>query len=47
MAEFAYSSIQSPAKIFKYSVLNEQNKIHPKQKPVQLYKWTLLCINKK
>ena len=47
MAEFAYSSIQSPAKIFKYSVLNEQNKIHPTQKPVQLYKWTLLKYAKK
>lgn len=41
MAEFAYSSIQSPAKIFRYSVLNEQNKIHPTQKPVALYKWIL------
>jgi site-specific DNA-methyltransferase (adenine-specific) len=41
MAEFAYSSIQSPAKIFRYSVLTEQNKIHPTQKPVSLYKWIL------
>ena len=41
MAEFAYSSIQSPAKIFRYSVLSEQGKIHPTQKPVQLYKWIL------
>jgi len=41
MAEFAYSSIQSPAKIFRYSVLTEQNKIHPTQKPVALYKWIL------
>ena len=41
MAEFAYSSIQSPAKIFRYSVLTEQNKIHPTQKPVALYKWLL------
>lgn len=41
MAEFAYSSIQIPAKIFRYSVLTEQNKIHPTQKPVALYKWIL------
>lgn len=41
MCEFAYSSIQSPAKIFRYSVLKEQNKIHPTQKPVALYKWLL------
>jgi len=41
MCEFAYSTIQSPAKIFRYSVLTEQNKIHPTQKPVKLYKWIL------
>lgn len=41
MCEFAYSSIQSPAKIFRYSVLSEQGKIHPTQKPVALYKWLL------
>lgn len=41
MCEFAYSSIQSPAKIFRYSVLSEKGKIHPTQKPVKLYKWLL------
>ena len=41
MCEFAYSTIQSPAKIFRYSVLTEGNKIHPTQKPVALYKWLL------
>lgn len=41
MCEFAYSTIQSPAKIFRYSVLTEQNKIHPTQKPIALYKWIL------
>ena len=41
MCEFAYSSIQSPAKIFRYSVLSEKDKIHPTQKPVALYKWLL------
>lgn len=41
MAEFAYSTFQSPAKIFRYSVLTERDKIHPTQKPVKLYKWIL------
>ncbi len=41
MCEFAWSSIQSPAKIFKQSVLLENGKIHPTQKPVALYKWLL------
>ncbi len=41
MCEFAWSSIQSPAKIFKQSVLLEHGKIHPTQKPVALYKWLL------
>ena len=41
MCEFAWCSIQRPAKIFKRSVLAEQNKIHPTQKPVALYQWLL------
>ena len=41
MCEFAWCSIQRPAKIFKRSVLAEQNKIHPTQKPVALYEWLL------
>ncbi|WP_373031644.1 DNA methyltransferase [Sulfurovum sp.] len=41
MCEFAWMSFQKPAKMFKRSVLKEQNKIHPTQKPVQLYKWIL------
>lgn len=41
MCEFAFSSIQSPAKIFRYSVLTERDKIHPTQKPIDLYKWLL------
>jgi site-specific DNA-methyltransferase (adenine-specific) len=41
MCEYAWSSIQSPAKIFKQSVLLERGKIHPTQKPVALYKWLL------
>jgi site-specific DNA-methyltransferase (adenine-specific) len=41
MCEFAYSTIQSPAKIFRYSVLSGGTKIHPTQKPEALYKWIL------
>ena len=41
MCEFAWSSIQSPAKMWKRSVLAERNKIHPTQKPVDLYEWLL------
>ena len=42
MCEFAWSSIQSPAKIFKLHVVTaEPNKIHPTQKPAKLYKWLL------
>ena len=41
MCELAWSSIQSPAKMWKRSVLAERNKIHPTQKPVDLYEWLL------
>lgn len=47
MCEYAWSSIQSPAKMFRFSVLKEKNKIHPTQKPVQLYKWILMNYAKK
>ena len=41
MCEMAWSSIQSPAKLWRRSVLAEQGKIHPTQKPVKLYEWLL------
>lgn len=41
MCELAWTSIQSPAKIWRRSVLAEQGKIHPTQKPVKLYEWLL------
>jgi len=41
MCELAWNSIQSPAKMFRYSVLKENGKIHPTQKPIALYKWLL------
>jgi len=42
MCEMAWTSFSKPAKIFRYSVLNEKNKIHPTQKPVKLYEWLLM-----
>jgi site-specific DNA-methyltransferase (adenine-specific) len=33
--------MQSPAKMWKRSVLAEQDKIHPTQKPVALYEWII------
>ena len=42
MCEFAYTTIQRPAKIFRQSVHKEKNKIHPTQKPVKLYEWLLM-----
>ena len=42
MCEYAWSSIQSPAKIFKLHVVTaESSKIHPTQKPIKLYKYLL------
>lgn len=40
MCEYAWMSMQKPAKIFKMHVVTaEPNKIHPTQKPVKLYDW--------
>lgn len=36
MCEYAWPSIQKPAKIWSLSVMKEQNKIHPTQKPIEL-----------
>jgi site-specific DNA-methyltransferase (adenine-specific) len=40
MAELAWTSFDKLAKIFKYSVPKD-GKIHPTQKPIDLYKWLL------
>ena len=42
MCEYAWSSLQKPAKMWSLSVLKEKRKIHPTQKPVELYEWLLL-----
>ena len=41
MFDFAWTSYDRPNKIFRYSVLNEKEKIHPTQKPMSLYFWLL------
>ena len=42
MCEMAWMSFQKPAKIFrKHVVTAEPNKLHPTQKPVELYRWLL------
>lgn len=41
MAEIAWSSFDKPSKIFNFSVRRNKNKIHPTQKPVELYDWLL------
>ncbi|WP_411377533.1 DNA methyltransferase [Flavobacterium psychrophilum] len=40
MAEMA-CSLDKPSKIFRYSVRKNRNKIHPTQKPIELYEWLL------
>ena len=47
MCEMAWTSFSKPAKIFKRSVLKERRKIHPTQKPVDLYRWVLTNYAKK
>lgn len=42
MCEYAWSSIQKPAKIWSLSVMKEQNKIHPTQKQIELYEWLIM-----
>ena len=43
MCEMAWTNCKVPAKIFKHYHVQTQdkNKIHPTQKPVELYKWLL------
>jgi site-specific DNA-methyltransferase (adenine-specific) len=43
MAEFAWTSFDSPAKIFKKRIVGaDTERIHPTQKPVKLYEWLLM-----
>lgn len=40
--EIPSKPIQKPAKIWSLSVMKEQNKIHPTQKPIELYEWIIM-----
>ena len=37
----AWTSFDMPSKIFHFSVRKNRGKIHPTQKPVELYEWLL------
>ena len=41
MFDYAWTSFNGANKMYRYSVGNELNKIHPTQKPIALYKWLL------
>jgi len=43
MCEFAWTSMGTPAKIYKKRIVgaDKDGRIHPTQKPVQLYRWLL------
>lgn len=42
MAEMAWTSFTSPAKIFKKWAVNmDEQRLHPTQKPIKLYEWLL------
>lgn len=43
MAEFAWTSMHSPAKIYKKRIVGaDEIRLHPTQKPVKLYEWQLM-----
>ena len=39
MAEYAWTSYNSNAKVFSYSAVGLPGRFHPSEKPVQLYEW--------
>lgn len=41
MYELAWTSFDKTAKGFKHAPQNDKNKIHPTQKSIELYRWTL------
>ena len=44
-AEYAWTNIKMPAKVFRYSIhqhnIDKGKKIHPTMKPIKLYRWIL------
>jgi site-specific DNA-methyltransferase (adenine-specific) len=47
MAEIAWTSFDRPSKIFRLSVGKNRNKMHPTQKPIELYEWILRLFIKR
>ena len=41
MAEYAWASFDEVSKIYKLRTQNQENRFHPTQKPIALYKWLL------
>ena len=41
MAEYAWASFDSVAKIFRHRTQGQEDRFHPTQKPVKLYEWLL------
>lgn len=41
MAEMAWTSLDKPSKIFHFSARRNKGKIHPTQKPIELYSWLM------
>lgn len=50
-AEYAWTNVKMPAKVFRYSIhqhnVDKGKKIHPTMKPIKLYKWLLNNYAKK
>lgn len=41
MAEYAWTSFDTNAKVFDFSAVGIPGRFHPTQKPIELYKWIL------
>lgn len=41
MAEYAWTSFNANAKVFEFSATGQEDRFHPTQKPVALYRWIL------
>lgn len=41
MAEYAWTSFNTNAKVFDFSAVGQPGRFHPTQKPVELYRWVI------
>ena len=46
MAEYAWTSFNDNAKVFEFSAVGQQDRFHPTQKPIELYKWIIANYTK-